>query len=356
MTYVRDLGSVDLWRYSEQRSQRRRAARARRRRMRRIGVPLAMLVSAAGTGAPAFAGTAKAGHSSRRTAARRHHQRILRLHSSGPDVVHLQRLLGVPADGVFGHQTLQAVRRFQRESGLLVDGQVGPITWAALERQNRGRPGEQILEVGSEGAAVAAVQRRLEIPADGIFGPVTLAAVESFQRTHGLVVDGQVGPFTLHALRGAGHWRAPRAHAAAPVHHRPRHHHHDRRHHHRHRPARLSLGERAVHTAEQYLGVPYVWGGESPSGFDCSGLVQYVYGKLGVHLPRTSYAQYDAGRHIGRGALEPGDLVFFDGLGHVGIYIGGGRFIHAPHTGTRVQIGTLAGWYDEHWAGATRVA
>ena len=110
-----------------------------------------------------------------------------------------------------------------------------------------------------------------------------------------------------------------------------------------------------MHTAEQYLGVPYVWGGESPSGFDCSGLVQYVYGKLGVHLPRTSFAQYNAGRHVSRSDLRPGDLVFFDALGHVGIYIGGGRFIHAPHTGTRVQIGTLAGWYSEHWSGATRV-
>jgi peptidoglycan DL-endopeptidase CwlO len=352
MTYVRDLGSVDLWRYSEQRSRRRREARARRRRMRRIGVPLAVLVSAAGTGAPAFAGTAKTGHSSRRAAARRHHQRILRLHSTGPDVLSLQRLLGVRADGVFGHHTLHAVRRFQRESGLLVDGQVGPQTWAALQRQNHGLPGERILQVGSGGAAVAAVQRRLEIPADGIFGPITLAAVRAFQRTHGLVVDGQVGPFTMHALRVAGHWRAPRT-QTAPPHLRQRH---GRQHRHRHpRQRQLSLGERAVHTAEQYLGVPYVWGGESPSGFDCSGLVQYVYGKLGVHLPRTSYAQYNAGRHVSRGDLRAGDLVFFDALGHVGIYIGGGRFIHAPHTGTRVQIGVLAGWYDQHWAGATRV-
>ena len=150
--------------------------------MRRIGVPLAMLVSAAGTGAPAFAGTAKTEHSSRRAAGRHHHQRILRLHSTGPDVVALQRMLGVPADGVFGHQTLHAVRRFQHESGLLVDGQVGPLTRAALQRQNRGRPDERILEVGSDGAAVAAVQRRLEIPADGILGPVTLAAVKAFQR------------------------------------------------------------------------------------------------------------------------------------------------------------------------------
>jgi peptidoglycan endopeptidase LytE len=117
-----------------------------------------------------------------------------------------------------------------------------------------------------------------------------------------------------------------------------------------------SLGERAVHVAEGYLGVPYRWGGESPSGFDCSGLVQYVFSRLGVMLPRTSYEQYNAGRHITRADLEPGDLVFFDGAGHVGIYAGGGRFIHSPHTGTSVQFGTLSGWYLAHYTGAVRVA
>jgi peptidoglycan DL-endopeptidase CwlO len=111
----------------------------------------------------------------------------------------------------------------------------------------------------------------------------------------------------------------------------------------------------AASIALRYLGVPYVWGGASPSGFDCSGLVQCVCGLLGVALPRTSYAQYAAGRHVTRAQLRPGDLVFFDGAGHVGIYAGGGRFIHAPHTGTRVQIGELSGWYLANYTGAVRI-
>ena len=91
----------------------------------------------------------------------------------------------------------------------------------------------------------------------------------------------------------------------------------------------------AVGIAEQYLGVPYVWGGASPSGFDCSGLVMYVYAQLGVSLPHYTVSQYNYPNavHPSRSELQPGDLVFFAGLGHVGIYIGGNQFIHAPHTG-----------------------
>jgi len=113
----------------------------------------------------------------------------------------------------------------------------------------------------------------------------------------------------------------------------------------------------AVGIAEQYLGVPYVWGGASPSGFDCSGLVMYVYGKLGVSLPHYTVSQYDYanGVHVPRSALQPGDLVFFDGLGHVGIYIGNNEFIHAPHTGAVVSIDSLTGWYSDYYYGATRI-
>ena len=107
-------------------------------------------------------------------------------------------------------------------------------------------------------------------------------------------------------------------------------------------PPSSTLGGQAVAIAERYLGVPYVWGGASPSGFDCSGLVMYVYAQLGVSLPHNAAAQYDMLPHVPTSDLEPGDLVFFYGLGHVGIYVGGGTFIHAPHTGTVVQFSSLS--------------
>jgi peptidoglycan DL-endopeptidase CwlO len=107
----------------------------------------------------------------------------------------------------------------------------------------------------------------------------------------------------------------------------------------------------AASIALQYLGVPYVYGGASPSGFDCSGLVMYVYAKLGISLPHYTVAQWNATEPISSPA--PGDLVFFNGLGHVGIYIGNGQFVDAPHTGSVVRIDSLSnfGGYD----GARRV-
>jgi hypothetical protein len=113
-----------------------------------------------------------------------------------------------------------------------------------------------------------------------------------------------------------------------------------------------SLGEQAVAIAERFLGIPYVWAGASPAtGFDCSGLVMYVYGQLGVSLPHYSGAQYREGAPVPPGELEPGDLVFFyaspRGPQHVGIYVGGGRFIQAPHTGDVVKISSLS---DAHYA------
>ena len=120
---------------------------------------------------------------------------------------------------------------------------------------------------------------------------------------------------------------------------------------------RLPLGAKVAQFAKHLLGVRYVYGGSSPaSGFDCSGLVRYVYGHFGVQLAHSSFAQFTSGFRVGRGGLRPGDLVFFHGLGHVGIYIGNGRFIHAPHTGTRVRIERLAGWYSGDFDGARRLA
>ncbi len=104
----------------------------------------------------------------------------------------------------------------------------------------------------------------------------------------------------------------------------------------------------------QYLGVPYVWGGATPSGFDCSGLVMYVFAQLGVSLPHYAAAQYGLGTPVARDQLQPGDLVFFDGLGHVGIYIGGGQVIHAPHTGDVVKISPLSD-FGSSYVGARRI-
>ena len=110
-----------------------------------------------------------------------------------------------------------------------------------------------------------------------------------------------------------------------------------------------------VGIAMQFLGIPYVYGGSSPSGFDCSGFVMYVYSKVGVSLPHNAAAQYGYGTPVDRSQLQPGDLVFFNGLGHNGIYIGGGSFIHSPHTGDVVKISSLSGWYDSTWVGARRL-
>ncbi len=113
----------------------------------------------------------------------------------------------------------------------------------------------------------------------------------------------------------------------------------------------------AVGIAMQYLGIPYKWGGASPeTGFDCSGFILYVYNQLGVSLPHNAAMQFGYGTPVPRSALEPGDLVFFDGLGHNGMYIGGGQFIHSPRTGDVVKISSLYdSWYTSKWVGARRL-
>jgi peptidoglycan DL-endopeptidase CwlO len=113
-------------------------------------------------------------------------------------------------------------------------------------------------------------------------------------------------------------------------------------------------GEKAVHFAYAQLGTWYLWGGTGPR-YDCSGLVQAAWASAGVSIPRTTYEQWGALPHVSRSALQPGDLVFFDGEGHVAIYVGDGLIIDAPQTGKQIRLLPLStDWYSQTYDGAAR--
>lgn len=123
-----------------------------------------------------------------------------------------------------------------------------------------------------------------------------------------------------------------------------------------------SKGQQIVAIAKSYMGVPYVWGGTSPAGFDCSGLVQYVFRQMGVSINRVAADQTAHGTPVSRENLKPGDIVFFHNtsrytrINHVGIYVGDGQFIHAPQTGDVVKISPLnTGYYNTTFITARRI-
>jgi cell wall-associated NlpC family hydrolase len=119
---------------------------------------------------------------------------------------------------------------------------------------------------------------------------------------------------------------------------------------------RPTTGEKAVAIALRYLGTPYSWAGASPAGFDCSGFVMYVYGKLDITLPHSSWMLWGEGRPVTRKHLRAGDIVFFNGRSHVGIYVAKGRFVHSPHSGDVVKVSRFSeDWYGSTYDGARRV-
>ena len=174
-------------------------------------------------------------------------------------------------------------------------------------------------------------------PVDGRFGANTLSAVVQFQMDAGLTADGIVGLSTWESLknfRGASSISRGRGNS---------------------RKAQILLS-----MARQYVGVPYVWAGRSPSGFDCSGFIYYVFDQLGYGLPRMADGQFEVGIPVSRNSLEPGDLVFFEtyepGPSHVGIYIGNDQFIHASSGAGHVTVTPLnKTYYRDRYLGARRI-
>jgi cell wall-associated NlpC family hydrolase len=124
-------------------------------------------------------------------------------------------------------------------------------------------------------------------------------------------------------------------------------------------PRESTLGKQLARTATQMIGVPYVYGGRTPNGFDCSGLVYYSYQQAGMSVPRTSQEQFKAARPVSLSAAQPGDLLFFRGgrkISHVAIYIGNGYFVHAPSTGKTVSVANIKdAYYREHFDRAGRL-
>lgn len=166
---------------------------------------------------------------------------------------------------------------------------------------------EGLLRLGSRGEAVKQLQGNLiylgylNDRADGIFGPKTEAALRRYQKSNGLGTDGIAGKLTNGAIQ---------------------------------REVLRMIA--VIENARALLGTPYVYGGSTTSGFDCSGFTQYVYKKAGISIPRVSYEQAKAGKPVSKAAMRPGDLVCFNSpVSHVGIYLGNGKFIHAS-AGARV--------------------
>ncbi len=195
-------------------------------------------------------------------------------------------------------------------------------------------------EEGDQGPEIVLIQKRLLAlgyavgSADGDFGTATEAAVKAYQQSQGLTPDGLVGPATYRALLGRDMPAVSR-------------------------DSSVAAARRLIQFSMKYLGVPYVFGGTSTDGFDCSGFTRHVYRIVGLELPRTADNQFAVGRGVSQQRLLPGDMVFFTtyapGASHSGIYIGDGRFISATSSRGIAVDSLNSSYWGPRYVGARRV-
>lgn len=192
---------------------------------------------------------------------------------------------------------------------------------------------------GDQGQDIASIQTQLNAlgynvgSADGDFGQATAAAIEKFQSDRGLEADGVIGMETYRAIMG-------RDMAVS-------------------RDGSSTLVRRVVQSSLRYQGVPYVFGGTSPSGFDCSGFTRYIFAQSGVQLPRTADEQFELGKSVSYSRLQVGDLVYFTtyaaGASHVGIYLGNSQFISATSSRGIAIARMDSGYWGDRYIGARRI-
>lgn len=261
----------------------------------------------------------------------------------------------VDADGDYGSQTTEAVRMFQTAHGLDADGIVGSMTYQALMgadipdnacthfvQNNMDSDNNSSGSITADNVVMAVQQALVRdgyaVSVDGVLGAETDTAIRQFQGDHGLEVDGIVGGQTFYALTGQTLPTAPFSYGNTQE---------------------SSAGESIVDAADQYLGVPYVYGGNTPNGFDCSGFTKYVFSSIGITLPRTADEQYDIGTPVAYPNLRPGDLLFFNsgysGISHTGIYVGNHEFVSATSSQGVVVADLDNAYWSSCYVGARRV-
>lgn len=307
-----------------------------------------------------------------KASARTNSSALVRAGSRGKAVTDLQNklkalgLYSYAVDGIYGPITEKAVRQFQKQKGLQVDGIAGPQTWAALNgvkadkpaqpKQNKTQPAPkqtkpqsgkkepsaQTLRLAARGAKVTELQQLLKkagvfpYTVDGIFGKQTEAAVKHFQMQQGLTVDGIVGPQTWTALQSPKKPKSGSSQSAGK--------------------SNFNVIQLVAHAGE-LIGSPYLWGGTTPNGFDCSGFIVYVFKKQGVNLPRTVAQMWNHGKKVSQPSV--GDVVFFEtykpGPSHAGIYVGNNQFIQSG-TSTGVTISNMnSSYWKSRYLGARQL-